>query len=69
MGRTVQIKVEPLTEDAFRPFGQLISTSDRSPDFAGINSNGFRTHAEGAKVSFEAENGPKGPNAVNVTTV
>jgi CspA family cold shock protein len=33
----------------------------------GINSNGFRTLAEGAKVSFEAENGPKGPNAVNVT--
>jgi cold shock protein len=35
----------------------------------GINSNGFRTLAEGAKVSFEAENGPKGPNAVNVTAI
>ena len=35
----------------------------------GINSNGFRTLAEGAKVSFEAENGPKGPNAVNVTSI
>jgi len=35
----------------------------------GINSSGFRTLAEGAKVTFEAENGPKGPNAVNVTTV
>jgi CspA family cold shock protein len=35
----------------------------------GINSNGFRTLAEGAKVNFEAENGPKGPNAVNVTVV
>jgi len=35
----------------------------------GINSNGFRTLAEGAKVNFEAENGPKGPNAVNVTIV
>ena len=34
----------------------------------GINSNGFRTLAEGAKVSFDAENGPKGPNAVNVTS-
>ena len=32
----------------------------------GINSYGFRSLAEGAKVSFEAENGPKGPNAVNV---
>jgi CspA family cold shock protein len=35
----------------------------------GINSNGFRTLAEGATVSFEAENGPKGPNAVNVTAI
>ena len=35
----------------------------------GINSNGFRSLAEGAKVSFKAENGPKGPNAVNVTIV
>ena len=35
----------------------------------GINSNGFRTLAEGAKVSFEAENGPMGPNAVNVTPI
>jgi CspA family cold shock protein len=32
----------------------------------GINSSGFRSLPEGAKVSFEAENGPKGPNAVNV---
>ena len=35
----------------------------------GINSNGFRSLAEGAKVSFEAENGTKGPNPVNVTTI
>ena len=35
--------------------------------FSNISGNGFRTLAEGAKVSFEAENGPKGPNAVNVT--
>src|SRR5688500_7279889 len=32
----------------------------------GINSSGFRSLAEGAKVTYEAENGPKGPNAVNV---
>ena len=37
--------------------------------FSNITGNGFRTLAEGAKVSFEAENGPKGPNAVNVTTI
>jgi CspA family cold shock protein len=32
-----------------------------------INSDGFRSLPEGAKVSYEAEQGPKGPNAVNVS--
>ena len=36
---------------------------------SGINSGGFRTLAEGAKVSFEAESGPKGPNATNVQVI
>jgi CspA family cold shock protein len=35
----------------------------------GINGQGFRTLAEGAKVSYEAENGPTGPNATNVTLI
>ena len=34
----------------------------------GINADGFKTLAEGAKVSYEAEAGDKGPKAVNVTT-
>jgi CspA family cold shock protein len=34
-----------------------------------IQSEGFRTLAEGAKVSYEAEQGPKGPNAANVKLV
>jgi CspA family cold shock protein len=33
----------------------------------GINAQGFKSLAEGAKVSYEAEQGPKGPAAVNVT--
>ena len=33
----------------------------------GINGQGFRTLAEGARVSFDAEAGDKGPKAVNVT--
>jgi CspA family cold shock protein len=33
----------------------------------GINASGFKTLAEGAKVSFDAESGDKGPKAVNVT--
>jgi CspA family cold shock protein len=36
---------------------------------SGINGQGFRTLAEGAKVSYEAESGPKGPNATNVTVI
>ena len=35
--------------------------------FSSIAAEGFRTLAEGARVNYEAEEGPKGPNAVNVT--
>jgi CspA family cold shock protein len=34
-----------------------------------INSDGYRSLAEGAKVSFEEEQGPKGPKAVNVQKI
>jgi CspA family cold shock protein len=34
--------------------------------FSAIQAEGFRTLAEGAKVTYEAEQGPKGPNAANV---
>ena len=36
---------------------------------SGINSSGFRTLNEGDQVSFDIEDGPKGPAAVNVTVV
>ena len=35
--------------------------------FTGIAGDGYRSLAEGIKVSYEAEEGPKGPKAVNVT--
>jgi CspA family cold shock protein len=35
----------------------------------GINANGFKSLAEGAKVSYNAEAGDKGPKAVNVTAL
>jgi cold shock protein len=34
-----------------------------------IQSSGYKSLAEGAKVSYESEQGPKGPAAANVQTV
>jgi CspA family cold shock protein len=36
---------------------------------SGINANGYKSLPEGAKVSFDAEAGDKGPKAVNVTVL
>jgi CspA family cold shock protein len=35
--------------------------------FSGIAGNGFRSLAEGARVNYDAEQGDKGPKAVNVS--
>jgi CspA family cold shock protein len=34
--------------------------------YSGISADGFRTLAEGARVSYESEDGPKGPKAIDV---
>ena len=34
-----------------------------------IAGNGYRSLAEGAKVSYETQQGPKGPSATNVQTI
>ena len=36
---------------------------------SGINGSGFKTLQEGDRVTFEIEQGAKGPSAVNVTVV
>jgi CspA family cold shock protein len=49
----------------------FISPSDGSADvfvhFSAIQGSGFKTLAEGQAVTFDVENGPKGPQATNVT--
>lgn len=37
--------------------------------YSAIQGDGFKTLAEGDKVSFEVEKGPKGPKAINVTKI
>ncbi len=37
--------------------------------FPGINGGGFKSLKEGDEVTFDTEQRPKGPRAVNVTTV
>lgn len=48
----------------------FISPSDGSKDvfvhFSAIQGDGFKTLAEGQSVSFDVEDGPKGPQATNV---
>lgn len=48
----------------------FITPEDGSKDvfvhFSAIAKQGFRTLAEGQQVTFEVENGPKGPQAANV---
>ncbi|RJQ16099.1 MAG: cold-shock protein [Nitrospiraceae bacterium] len=48
-------------------------TSEESGDifvhYSSIQGNGFKTLAEGQAVSFDVEQGPKGPKAVNVVKI
>ena len=51
----------------------FITPEDGSKDlfvhFSNIQSEGFKTLAEGASVTYESRQGQKGPEAINVTVV
>ena len=40
--------------------------SDVFVHYSSITGNGFKTLAEGDRVTFDVESGPKGPKAINV---
>jgi ureidoglycolate lyase len=46
MARIVRVPVEPLTEDAFAPFGEILGPKDQPPDFRGVSSVGWNSGFE-----------------------
>ena len=57
---------------ADKGFG-FITPEDGSKDvfahFSAINSGGFRSLEENQRVEFETQDGPKGPQAANITVL
>jgi CspA family cold shock protein len=48
-------------------FIQRPNGNDVFVHYSGINGNGYKSLSEGDQVTFEVQEGPKGPQAVNVT--
>jgi ureidoglycolate lyase len=43
MTTIVRVRVEPLTDEAFRPFGEILSPKSTPPDFQGVGSAGWKS--------------------------
>ncbi|MEX5265808.1 MULTISPECIES: transcription antiterminator/RNA stability regulator CspE [Kocuria] len=58
--------------NADKGFG-FITPEDGSKDvfahFSAINSGGFRSLEENQRVEFETQDGPKGPQAANISVI
>ncbi len=70
METKIEGKVKWFNED--KGFG-FIERNDGGEDvflhFSALNSSGFKTIAEDARVEFDVEQGPKGPKATNVVEI
>ncbi len=63
----VEGKVKWFNESKGYGFITTEDSGDVFVHYSSIQGNGFKTLAEGDSVSFEIEQGPKGPKAINVT--
>jgi len=66
MKTMMQGKVKWFNERKGFGFIEADNGSDVFVHFSAIQDSGFKTLQEGQSVSFELENGPKGPSAANV---
>ncbi|CAN8139016.1 cold-shock protein [Thiomicrorhabdus sp. 6S2-11] len=69
MSNTVKGTVKWFNETKGFGFLQQENGPDVFAHFSAISSSGFKTLAEGQKVEFEVKDGPKGPQAENITVI
>ena len=64
---TVTGKVKWFNGEKGFGFIEVPGGNDVFVHFSAIQTDGFKTLDEGQKVSFDLEEGPRGPQAINVT--
>lgn len=69
MSKTTTGTVKWFNEAKGFGFIQQESGPDVFAHFSAISSSGFKTLAEGQKVSFTVTTGPKGPQAENIVAI
>ena len=69
MSNTVNGTVKWFNEAKGFGFIEQQGGADVFAHFSAITGNGFKTLAEGQRVSFTITQGPKGPQAENITAV